>query len=909
MKRDTLLDYFDERLRGDTEFLVHDDGYRVRRQSYDEVRRAAAAFAARLAGAGVGAGDAVLFWGENRPEWIAAFWGCLLRGAVVVPIDYRASSAFLESIARRVDARLLLVGDDVAPARPAGVETWRFAELREAGGGGPAGPVGPETGGRPAHPPADAAGEAAPDAPHAQRDTGAAEHDPHATGEAAPGAPRAQRDTGAAEHDPDAAGHDPDAGGGAAPAAPHAPAPGDTAEIVFTSGATSEPKGVVITHRNVLANIVPVEREVLKYRRYARPFRPLRFLDLLPLSHMFGQALATFIPPMLPGTCVFMKGYSPPAIVRQIRTRRISVLVCVPKILDVLKDHVVQAAPETAEPAEGLGVAHRWWRYRRVHRLFGMKFWCFIVGAAPLDPALEAFWQRLGFLVVQGYGLTETAPIVTLNHPFRTRRGSVGKPIAGMQVRIADDGEILVKGDNVTTGYFGGTAEDDAVFEDGWFHTGDLGVLDDAGRLQVHGRKKEMIVTAEGLNVFPEDVERVVDAVPGVEESAVVGLTRDGGERVYAVAVLAAGTPPGDVARAANRELADHQKVRGVLAWPGDRLPRTEGTRKLMRRAVKTWAEEGGVPAPAAAAGGGRSVASILARISGGAVDGGTRLDELGLSSLERVELLMTLESELDAAVDEGGVAGAATVADLETLVARSADAPRPAPAPFPAPRWNQAWAVRHLRRAALAVWLLPMTRLFAWIRVEGLEHVRALDGPVVFAANHQSFIDPSVILAALPRRQRHRVVTAMSKEFFAGHFDPANHTRLRRFTSSLNYYLAAGFYNAFPLPQREAGARDALRYAGELVSAGNSLLIFPEGLRVTGEAVARFQPGATMLAARLDVPVVPVRLRGVDRVMGRGHRMARPGRVGVRFGPPRRLTGSDYAAMAADLEAAVKAL
>lgn len=878
MKRDTLLDYFDERLRGDTEFLVHDDGYRVRRQSYDEVRRAAAAFAARLAGAGVGAGDAVLFWGENRPEWIAAFWGCLLRGAVVVPIDYRASSAFLDSIARRVGARLLLVGDDVAPARLDGVETWRFAELRGASGT-KSPPLGAEADGRPPRPRAAAAGEAAPGAQHAQRHTGAAEHDPDAASEAAPDAP-------------------------------HVPDTGDTAEIVFTSGATSEPKGVVITHRNVLANIVPVEREVLKYRRYARPFRPLRFLDLLPLSHMFGQALATFIPPMLPGTCVFMKGYSPPAIVRQIRTRRISVLVCVPKILDVLKDHVVQAAPEAAEPAEGLGVAHRWWRYRRVHRLFGMKFWCFIVGAAPLDPALEAFWQRLGFLVVQGYGLTETAPIVTLNHPFRTRRGSVGKPIAGMQVRIADDGEILVKGDNVTTGYFGGTAEDDAVFENGWFHTGDLGALDDAGRLQVHGRKKEMIVTAEGLNVFPEDVERVVDAVPGVEESAVVGLTRDGGERVYAVAVLAAGTPPGDVARAANRGLADHQKVRGVLAWPGDRLPRTEGTRKLMRRAVKAWAEAGGAPAPAAAAGGERSVASILARISGGAVDGGTRLDELGLSSLERVELLMTLESELDAAVDERGMAGAATVADLEKLVTASGAGPaRPAPAPFPFPRWNQAWAVRHLRRAALAVWLLPMTRLFAWIRVDGLDHVRALDGPAVFAANHQSFIDPSVILAALPRKTRHRVVTAMSKEFFAGHFDPANHTRIRRFTSSLNYYLATGFYNAFPLPQREAGAREALRYAGELVSAGNSLLIFPEGLRVTGEAVARFQPGATMLAARLDVPVVPVRLRGVDRVMGRGHRMARPGRVGVRFGAPRRLAGSDYAAMAADLEAAVEEL
>ena len=829
MKRDTLLDYFHDRLRGDTEFLVHDDGYRVRRLSYDAVRRAALAFAGRLAGAGVQAGDPVLFWGENRPEWIVAFWGCLLRGAVVVPIDYRASAAFLEAVARRVDARLLLVGDDVPPARLEAVETWRLRDL------------------------------------------------------------------------------DTEAGGPSAP--PHVPAGGDTAEIVFTSGATSEPKGVVITHRNVLANIVPVEREVLKHRRWARPFRPLRFLDLLPLSHLFGQALATFIPPMLPGACVFMKGHSPPAVVRQIRSRRISVLVCVPKILDVLKEHVTRTVPEAAEPPDGLSAARRWWRHRRVHRLFGLKFWCFIVGAAPLDPDLETFWRRLGFVVVQGYGLTETAPIVTLNHPFRTQRGSVGSPIAGMQVRIADDGEILVKGDNVTSGYFGGTAEDDAAFEDGWFRTGDLGALDDAGRLRVHGRKKEMIVTAEGLNVFPEDVERVVDAVPGVAESAVVGLTRDGAERVYAAVVLDASTAPAEVARTANRRLADHQKVREVLVWPEKRLPRTEGARKLRRRAVKAWAERGGAPAPAAASGGERSVASILQRLAGNPVDGATRLDELGLSSLERVELLMILESELDAAVDERSVAGAATVADLEALVTSSAGPTAADRAPFPAPRWNQARPVRLVRRAALAIWLLPLTRLFAWIRVEGSEHVSNLDGPVVFAANHQSFIDPSVILAALPRAQRRRVVTAMSKEFFAAHFDPARHTRTARFTSSLNYYLAVGFYNAFPLPQREAGARDALRYAGELVSGGNSLLIFPEGRRVTGDDVARFQPGAAMLATKLDVPVVPVRLRGVDRVLGRGLRMARPGRVDVRFGPRRRLTGSDHAALAADLEAAVKAL
>ena len=835
MVRDTLIDFFDDRLRSAAEFFVHDDGYLVRRYAYDDVRGAAIGFASRLAAAGLGAGDKVLFWGENRPEWIIAFWGCLLRGVIVVPIDYRASADFLGRVGALVGARVLLTGDEVHPPAQSGFDVWPLSEVRDLA-------------------------RAAPEA--------------------------------------------------AGPAGVHRADPDDVAEIIFTSGATAEPKGVIITHRNVLANIVPVEREVLKYRRYGRPFFPLRFLNLLPLSHLFGQSLSTFIPPMLPGVCVFMRGYSPSAIVQQIRQRRISVLVCVPKILDVLREHIVQIAPEAAQPPpHAEHVARRWWRYRRLHRRFGMKFWCFIVGAAPLDPDLEAFWSGLGFLVVQGYGLTETAPIVTLNHPFKTRRGSVGSPIAGVEVRIADDGEILVKGDNVTTGYFGGGADTADTFEDGWFHTGDLGTLDEQGRLQVHGRKKEVIVTPEGLNVFPEDVERVVNTLPGVGETAVVGITRDNEERVHAVVTLAAPTDPSDIMRSANRQLGDHQRIREVLVWPDDRLPRTEGTQKLKRRVVREWVEQGATPATAPIGGAERDLTSILARVAGSAVNRDTRLDELGLSSLERVELMMALEHELDANVDESAVGAAATVADLEALVAEPSRNTPAGSGAFPLPTWNQSWPMRTLRRVCLAVWLLPMTRMFARLRVDGLEHLAASGGPVVFASNHQSYMDTPVILAALPRAARYRVVTAMAKEFFAAHFHPERHSRRARLTNGLNYYLSTALFNAFPLPQREAGARHALRYAGELIGAGNSLIIFPEGRRTSGGGIAPFQPGTAMIAARLDVPVIPVRIRGLDTVLGVGQRMARPGRVEVRFGRPLRLRGSDHSALTATLEAAVSNL
>ncbi len=230
----------------------------------------------------------------------------------------------------------------------------------------------------------------------------------------------------------------------------------DVAEIIFTSGATGEPKGVIITHRNVLANIVPVEREVKKYRAWARPVFPLRFLNLLPLSHMFGQAMATFVPPMLPGTVIFMRGYNPAEIVALIKRRRVSVLVSVPKILDVLRTHVLRVVPDAAVAPPERNWMFRWWRYRRLHRLFGFKFWSFVVGAAPLDAELEAFWSTRGFAVIQGYGLTETAPIVSVTHPFHIQAGSVGKAIAGVDVMIAPDGEILVRGENVTGGLLRG---------------------------------------------------------------------------------------------------------------------------------------------------------------------------------------------------------------------------------------------------------------------------------------------------------------------------------------------------------------------------------------------------------------------------------------------------------------------
>lgn len=825
--RNTLVDLFRdlEHRRGD--FLVYDDGYRVRRHTYAAVTRAARAYATRLAAAGIVRGDKVVLWGENRPEWIVCYWAAVVSGVIVVPVDYRASPEFLHKVAGIVEARAIITGDDVATVEGA----WPMADV-----------------------------------------------------------------------DWSADGPMPEAGVGR----------DDLVQIVFTSGATAEPKGVVIRHRNIMANVVPVEREVLKYKKYARPFLPLRFLNLLPLSHMFGQSMATNIPPMVDGTVVFMRSFNPHDIVRIVKRWRVSVIVCVPKILDVLKEHALRIEPSAAEPPAGrLSIPARWWRYRRIHRLLGLKFWAFVVGAAPLPAALEEFWKRLGFVVIQGYGLTETAPIVTLNHPFKTTSGSVGTPIAGVEVAIGEGGEILVRGENVTTGYFerDGTAAGGRVVDsEGWLHTGDIGERDAEGRIFIKGRKKEMIVTPEGLNVFPDDVERVLNAVPGVVESAVVASEAGGRERVHAVVVLEPGASAEEIVAAANRSLQDFQRIRSVSVWPGEELPRTEGTKKLKRQAIRQWVASG-APPPQQADNSDDPVAALIARFAGGRKIGAdTSLDDLGLSSLERVELMVALEDRMQTRVDETRFAAARTLSDVRTLLAETpTQATVDEPVDFP--RWNRHPLVGVVRRLSLATWILPLARVFAWIRVEGTEHLRDLRGPVVFAANHQSHFDVPVILAAMPGRIRKTVAPAMSKEFFAAHFFPEGRPWRAVFANRLNYYLAAFFFNAFPLPQREAGARQTLRYIGEITADGFSILLFPEGVRSQTGEMTRFLGGIGMIGSRLEMPVVPVRVDGVHKILHVTDKMARPGPVRVRFGAPMRLEGEDYAALAHQVEAAVRSM
>jgi long-chain acyl-CoA synthetase len=338
-----------------------------------------------------------------------------------------------------------------------------------------------------------------------------------------------------------------------------------------------------------------------------------------------------------------------------------------------------------------------------------------------------------------------------------------------------------------------------------------------------------------------------------VRDSAVIGT-----DRVHAVLILEPGANQEKILREANSQLADYQRIRTASVWPYPEFPRTEGTGKLKRHEIAK----------------GTPPVQHVSRF-----DPNVPLESL--TSLERVERMVAL------GMDESEFSSASQAVGKEQ--------------PIEFPRWNRSPFARTVRRVALSGFLLPLLRVFAHIRVEGAENLADLQPPVLFAPTHQSYLDVPAILAALPSRWRHRVAPAMSKEFFKGHFHG------RSFTNSLNYYLACLLFNAFPIPQREAGALETMRYMGELTAEGYCVLIFPEGRMTDGGEIAPFQPGVGMLGAKLDIPVVPVRLMGLDKVLHRTWKMARPGRVIIRFGPALRLNGEDYQALAKQVEAAAR--
>ncbi|MDO9371501.1 MAG: AMP-binding protein [Gammaproteobacteria bacterium] len=660
----------------------------------------------------------------------------------------------------------------------------------------------------------------------------------------------------------------------------------DLIEIMYTSGTTGEPKGVMLTHANLYSNVSALAASI-----------PLstqdRLLSILPLSHILEQT-AGFLLPFTAGACIVFAP-TPAAIAGLLAQHRITKMVAVPEFLKVMMSKIEERAAASHFPLAA-------WRrmsqrlslkplqrllFFPVHKTLGGRLDTIACGGAPLDVELEQKWEALGITLLQGYGLTETSPVVANNSRQHHRTGTVGRALPGVAVKIAADGEILVKGPNVFLGYFNNEQKTCAAFDaEGWFLTGDIGALDQDGFLYIKGRKKYMIKGPGAQNVYPEDIEGELNKISGVKDSCVLGLDKPGGHvDIHAVVLIDSSAPDAhmaDIIAAANQRLASYQRITSWSLWPHDDFPRS-ATHKIKREPVMAHLITHNTGVEAAAHGEKTALMRLLASLTGQPLaritDATQLVAELNLDSLLRIELVTRIEERFGVVVDETEITHTTTVAQLDAMI-RAASAPR-ARQRFKG--WLLTRWVSWLRTALQSLLVFPLVRIFMKLKIEGLEHLDTLQLPAVFMPNHTSYLDSLAVLMALPYRIRKRLAFAAAQDVVYGEF---RHVA----------WLLEFAFNTFPFPRHEhEHIQHGLDYAGRLLDRGWCVVVYPEGRMSESGALLPLQRGAGLIAIAADTCVVPLKISGTNTIVPCARIMPRRrGVVTVRFGAPVKFSRRD---------------
>ena len=853
---------------------------RVEAFTYAQLDRLAAQVAAWLAERGVARGDRVAILGENDAHWEAAYLGIVRLGAIAVPLDTNYKAKQIATLLRDCGARVMFTAPRFLAAVAEGAELSgnpvEVALLQGAAAGW-------------------------------------------------------QQITAAPP--------------GALPSCPAAPE--DPAVILYSSGTTGDPKGVVLTHANLLAEIEAAFQVVHIDERDA-------ILGVLPLFHALAQMANIMLPFARGAKVVFLESLNTAELLRALQERDITAFVCVPQFFYLIHQRVMQQVAAAGWlkrkvfrallrmngllRGAGLNLGRQF--FGRVHAVLGPRMRYLVTGGSRFDPAIGRDLYRMGFQILQAYGLTEVSGAATILRPNDSAIASVGLPLPGVEVKILppektvgpdqqQDGEILIRGSIVMQGYYNRPDANAAVLRDGWFHTGDLGYLDAAGRLYVTGRSKEIIVLSSGKNIYPEEIEGHYLQSPYVKELCVLGRTRPDepcAERLHAVVV-----PDMDVMRerkvlnmkeilryeieGLSIGLPSHKRVLSYDVWT-EELPRTT-TRKLRRFEIERRVKERGTAAEApadtvvappawseeeqvwAADPHARRALEILAD----AARNKNRLHpaanielELGLDSMERVELLTHLQQMFGVLVPDDVAHRIYTVRELVDAVRPGANGGAAGGA-----SGGDAWArilsdlpqgdpvLAELARAKPLVAPLMLVllkacalvaRVFLGFRARGPEHLPAL-GPYLLCPNHQSYLDAFLLVAALPYR-------AMRNIFFVGASE--------YFQSPFTAWLARQI-NLVPVDP-DTNLLRAMQAGAFGLRAGKILILFPEGERSIDGHPKKFKKGAAILSLHLGAPIVPVALDGVYDVWprGRGIRwsalfprwLGGPGaRMVLRFGAP----------------------
>jgi long-chain acyl-CoA synthetase len=687
----------------------------------------------------------------------------------------------------------------------------------------------------------------------------------------------------------------------------------DEASIIFTTGTSADPRGAVHTHASFLANLRGVNHHLSVSQGD-------QLLSVLPLYHALEFTCGFLMPIYGGSTVTYVHSLKPKVILEVMRETGTTCMLGVPTLYSLIRDDVERRILKTTksslkanlmETSKQLShsiedrLGHNVGRhfFSRVHSEFGGKIRVFVSGGSALGERLYQDFKALGMPIYEGYGLTETAPVLTVNPLHRSRVGSAGKPLPGVELRLYHPdrdgvGEVIVRTPSLMKEYFRNPEATAACLRDGWFHTGDLGWVDADGYLYITGRVKDVIVTGAGKNVYPTDLEAIYRTLDIVEDVCVFGvksgLTEEVNALVYANRELLAGQVPEEAKKTVQkaiqglaRELPSYHRLQAIH-MAEEPLPRDQQG-KLDRAAVRqtVLGRKLSARAPAEvipAAGKTDIIFSELTRISGlerEEIDETSHLyTDLGLDSLMAIELLLALERRFGVSIPDDRAVSLQTVGDLLDEARKVGLDQEPAAAgialelrsalPFP----ERPPMDRAIMGASFTALRTLFTKYFD-LTIEN-EAVLPRTGSYVIAANHSSHLDTAAIIAAvtlaLGVKEARRLHVIGAKDYF--------------FSSQFKSWLFSTCLNVVPIERGEISLL-GLRQVSRILAQGEPVLIFPEGTRSRTGELQEFKPGVGLVAWEQKTPIVPAFISGTYEALRPGKVMPTRQKICVAFSRP----------------------
>ncbi len=660
----------------------------------------------------------------------------------------------------------------------------------------------------------------------------------------------------------------------------HNPDIEDTAVILYTSGTTGKPKGVMLSYKNLLSNIEGLEAtEIASYKDST--------VAILPFHHSYPLMVSMLYPLYIGAKISFISTISAEEILKNLQKNKITVLVGVPRLYELFHRKIIQEIDKNPVAKLIFSISKKINNqkisrvlFKKIHQAFGGNIRYFVSGGAKLDVDVAKDLWALGFTVIEGYGLTETSPIISFNPPEKIKLGSAGKPIKGVQVKI-EDGEIVVKGDNVMKGYWKKPHETQKVVKDSWFYTGDLGYVDDEGYLYITGRKKEIIVLSSGKNINPEELEIKIRKVSKIVKE--VAVTYKDGKLTAIIhpdfkkveeegIVNLYETLKWNVIDRVNQTLPDYKKISNFIIVK-EELPKTrlgKIRRFMIDRFINQIPEEKEIKEPESEEY--RILKEYLHTVSKRKVYPDSHIEiDLGLDSLDKVELLAFIETTFGVSISEKDLSRNPTVKQLSTLINRLKTKSQIEQIDWGKILKEEIYSdisERKLPIIFLKKALRPVFKLYFHLEISGIDNLP--ESPFILAPNHQSFLDGFLIISALPDKLLKNTYFLAEETYFPEGFRKKIGKEFHVLTINVNKDL-----------------KGSLQKTAYLLRKGKNVVIFPEGARTRDGKLLPFKKSFAILSKTLKVPVVPVVISGAFQALPIGKKFPRPHKIKVKFLKP----------------------